>query len=79
MGTYYGPIVADLFLFCYERDSVRYLAKQKQYDMIEASNTLNRYPAELQPNKANSSDAEASFLDFNLLINNGIVSTKIYT
>ena len=58
---------------------MRYLAKQKQNDSIDAFNTLNRYPAELQPNIANSSDAEASFLDFNLLINNGIVSTKIYT
>ena len=36
------------------------------------------YPAELQLNKANSSDTEAPFLDLNLSISNGIVSTKIY-
>ena len=36
------------------------------------------YPAELQLNKANSSDTEASFLELNLSITNGIVSSKIY-
>ena len=36
------------------------------------------YPTELQLNKANSSDTEAPFLDFNLSITNGIVSAKIY-
>ena len=32
------------------------------------------YPTDLQLNKANSSDIEASFLDFNLSIIHGIVS-----
>ena len=36
------------------------------------------YPAELQLNKANSSDTEAPFLDLNLSISNGTVSTKLY-
>ena len=36
------------------------------------------YPAELQLNKANSSDTEAPFLDLNLSISNGTVSTKMY-
>ena len=36
------------------------------------------YPTELQLNKANSSDTEAPFLDLNLSIANGIVSSKIY-
>ena len=40
---------------------------------------INRiYPAELQLNKANSSDTEALFLDLHLSISNGTVSTKIY-
>ena len=40
---------------------------------------VNRiYPAELQLNKDNSSDTEAPFLDLNLFISNGTVSTKIY-
>ena len=36
------------------------------------------YPTELQLNRANSADTEASFLDLNLCISNGTVSTKIY-
>ena len=36
------------------------------------------YPTELQLKKANSSDTEAPFLDLNLSITNGIVSSKIY-
>ena len=39
---------------------------------------VNRiYPAELQLNKANFSATEAPFLDLNLSISNGTVSTKI--
>ena len=33
------------------------------------------YPTEFQLNRANSSDTEASFLDLNLCISNGTVST----
>ena len=36
------------------------------------------YTTKLQLNKANSSDTEAPFLDLNLSIKNGIVSSKIY-
>ena len=36
------------------------------------------YPTELHLNRANSSDTEAPFLDLNLYISNGTVSTKIY-
>ena len=36
------------------------------------------YPIELQLNRANSSNTEATFLDLNLSISNGTVSTKIY-
>ena len=36
------------------------------------------YPTELQLNKANSFDTEAPFLNLNLSITNGIVSSKIY-
>ena len=35
-------------------------------------------PSEFQLNKANVSDAEASFLDLHLSISNGFVKTKIY-
>ena len=36
------------------------------------------YPIELQLNRANSSNTEASFLDLNLCISNGTVPTTIY-
>ena len=36
------------------------------------------YPPELQLNKTNTSDTEASFLDLHLSISNGFVSSKIY-
>ena len=36
------------------------------------------YPKELQLNKANNSDISAAFLDLDLSINSGIVSSKIY-
>ena len=36
------------------------------------------YPPELQLNKANTSDTEASFLDLHFSISNGFVSSKIY-
>ena len=36
------------------------------------------YPTELQLSRTNFSNTEAPFLDLNLCISNGIVSTKIY-
>ena len=36
------------------------------------------YPSELQLNKANVSDTEASFLDLHLSISDGFVKSKIY-
>ena len=98
MGTNCAPLVADLFLFCYERDFMKSLSRENQADIIEAFNSTPRYlddflnidniyfdqmvdriyPKELQLNRANSSDTEAPFLDLNLCISNGTVSTKIY-
>ena len=97
MGTNFAPLVADLFLFCYERDFMLSLSDNNQTDNIEAFNSTSRYLDDLlnidnpyfeqmvgqiypteQLNKANSSDTEAPFLDLNLSITNGIVSSKIY-
>ena len=43
MGTNCAPLVADLFLFCYERDFMMSLTKDKQADVIDAFNTTSRY------------------------------------
>ena len=57
----------------------RYLDDLLNIDNIHIEHMVQRiYPAELQLNKANASDTEAAFLDLNLSIHNGIVSTKIY-
>ena len=91
MGTNCAPLVADLF--CYEREFMMSLSDNNQIDIIEAFNCTSRYlddllnieqmvgqiyPTELQLNKANSFDTEAPFLDLNLSITSGIVSSKIY-
>ena len=34
MGTNCAPLVADLFLFCYERDSMVSLSDDKQADVM---------------------------------------------
>ena len=98
MGTNCAPLVADLFLFCYERDFMLSLSDDTQVDFIEAFNSTSRYlddllnidnpyfegtvsqiyPAELQLNKANTSDTKAAFLDLHLSILDGVVSSKIY-
>ena len=81
MGNNCPPLVADLFLFCYERDSILSLSEDNQSNVIVAFNSTSRYlddllnidnnffdstvnriyPLELQLNKANVSDADASF------------------
>ena len=98
MGTNCALLVADLFLFCYERDFMMSLSDDTQADVIESFNSTSRYlddllnidnpyfeemvsqiyPAELQLNKANTSDTEAPFLDLHLSILDGFVSSKIY-
>ena len=94
MGTNCALLVADLFLFCYEKGFMKSLTKEKRHDMIGAFNiqlldtwtiysvsiifTLNIWFAELQLSKANASDTEAAFLDLNLSIHNDTVYTKIY-
>ena len=43
MGTNCAPLVADLFLFCYERDFMLSLSDNNQTDIIEAFNSTFRY------------------------------------
>ena len=43
MGTSFAPLVADLFLFCYERDFMKYLSSDNQADVIKAFNSKSRY------------------------------------
>ena len=42
MGTNCAPLVADLFLFCYERDFMKNLSSDNQADAIKAFNLTSR-------------------------------------
>ena len=43
MGTNCAPLVADLFLYCYERDFMDSLNHDNQADVIEAFKSTSRY------------------------------------
>ena len=43
MGTNCAPLVADLFLFCYERDFMTSLSNDNQADIIETFNSTTRH------------------------------------
>ena len=98
IGTNCAPLIADLFLFCYERDFMSDLHKSKRHDLIDMFNDTSRYlddiftidnlefekyfpdiyPAELQLNKANTSDKETSFLDLNIKVIGSGIHTSVY-
>ena len=57
----------------------RYLDDLLNIDNNFFDSMVNRiYPSELQLNKANVSDTEASFLDLHLSVSDGFDQTKIY-
>ena len=98
MGTNCAPLIADLFLYCYERDFMSDLQKSKRFNLIDMFNDTSRYlddiftidnpefekhipdiyPAELQLNKANTSDKETSFLDLNIKVIGSDIHTSVY-
>ena len=43
MGTNYAHPIADLFLFCYDRDFMMSLSDDIQADVIDAFNTTSRH------------------------------------
>ena len=43
MGTNCAPLVADLFLFCYERDFMKNLSSNNQADVIKTFKLTSRY------------------------------------
>ena len=47
MGTNCTTLVAELFLFCCERDSILSLSDNNQTDFVEAFNSTSRYLADL--------------------------------
>ena len=47
MHTNCAPLVADLFLFCYETDFMLSLSEDNKFDVIEAFSSTSRYLDEL--------------------------------
>ena len=43
MDTNCAPLVAELFLFCHERDFMMSSSDDKQVDVIDAFNTTSKY------------------------------------
>ena len=43
MGTNYAPLIADLFLYCNERDFMSDLLKSKRHDLIDMFNDTSQY------------------------------------
>ena len=43
MGTNCAPVVADLFLFCYETDFMLSISDDYQSEVIKAFNSTSRY------------------------------------
>ena len=54
MGTNCAPLVADLFLFCYERDFMLSLSEDTQSDVIEAFKSRKANPQKLTQLSARS-------------------------
>ena len=88
MGTNCAPLVADLFLFCYERDFMKSLSPENHADIIEAFNSTSRYLDDLlnidniyfeqMVNRIYPAELQLNKANLNLSISNGTVSTKIY-
>ena len=49
LGTYRAPLIADLFLYYYERDFMSNLQKSKRFDLIDKFNDTSRYLAIYSP------------------------------
>ena len=43
MGTNCAPLIANLFLYCYERYFMSNLQKSKRFDLIDKFNDTSRY------------------------------------
>ena len=93
MGTNCAPLVADLFLFCYERDFMKNLSSDNQADVIKTFNSTSRYLDDLLNNDIRilkEWSTKFIHLNCNLIklilqiprppfwIYNGFVSSKIY-
>ena len=98
MGANYAPLIADLFLYCYESEYMLRISKSGNSALVDHFNNSFRYiddilsmdnplftkemssiyPSELQLNKSNTSNKQASFLDLQLEITENKMNIKVY-
>ena len=93
MGTYCATLVANLFLFCYDRDFMMSLSNDKQANIIDAFNTTSRHlddilninnvyfdnmVSQLYPSELQFNKANTSVTNATLLDLHLSISTKIY-
>ena len=62
MGTNCAPIIADLFLYCYERDFRSNLQNSLQFDIIDVPGLVLKSPPNLRLNIAYFAVAEGWLL-----------------
>ena len=53
MGTNGAPLIADLFLYCYESYFMSDLQKSKRFDLIDMFNDTSRYSPSITLNLGN--------------------------
>ena len=99
MGTNCAPLIADLFLYCYESQFMAKIYKDpSKHDLLDLFNNTFRYlddvlalnnpefskfadeiyPKELTLTKSNKSNVHTPFLDLDITIDKGNLTTKIY-
>jgi len=99
MGTNCAPLIADLFLYCYESQYIAKIQKDPtKQDLVDRFNNTYRYlddilalnnpdfltyakeiyPKELTLTKSNNNNDHTPFLDLDLTIEHGCLSTKVY-
>ena len=61
MGPYFAQLIADLFLYRYERDFMSNLQKSKRFDLIDKFNDTSRYLDDLFTN--NNPELDQHILD----------------
>ena len=92
MGTNCAPLVADLFLCCYERDFMMSLSAKRQSEIIEAFSSMSRHLddllniddkyfdgliSQIYPSERQSNKANSSeTLDLHLSILDGLIACK---
>ena len=78
MGTNWAPLIADLFLYCYERDFMSNLNKSKRFDLIDKFNDTSRYLDDIFTIDNPVFAEHRDFLDLNIKVTGNNIHTRVY-